>query len=538
MQGSDGWSTCSIASLAADAGRHPRGATDAGAGAVQHARARGPPPVRHGVGGAHAVLPADDRDRRAGGQARPCSASRPHRGSVRVETAAFASRLLCRAAGQPPWTPGEEQEWPGRRRPTPALPGMAPSGRSPPPSRSWRTTCRSASSPTSTRATSRSWRGPSPRTSLAGSVLTSPRKTTRPRTKRTTSPATRRMTSPRPKRTTCSTRRSTTTPRPKLRSSSKTNPRPRPKPTTRSRTRWRTRTSSKTNPRPRQTTRTKRADDEDVSAFEDEMHELQADLGEDWIVRFSVQGGDGLAYRGEGGRKPARGGADRRRATRGRRAARPGRRRVRLTVSRPRSPASPRAAQVHVPARRDRRRRGSRRARPPPARRGGGAGAPISALDLGAAGRGDERPVRARSRTPRAAAPTRSAKETISMRSGSTSAGMAGAARPAEREQLRTQRRRCSWRRARDLSSGSRPCISHAALRGDAGRAAAGVTALGLDAADREHRLAADADHVAAERERVERGVGEPEPAGADEHDVLGDPGAREPRVHAATSPA
>ena len=27
-------------------------------------------------------------------------------------------------------------------------------------------------------------------------------------------------------------------------------------------------------------------------AFEDEMHELQANLGEDWIVRFSVQGED------------------------------------------------------------------------------------------------------------------------------------------------------------------------------------------------------------------------------------------------------
>ena len=30
--------------------------------------------------------------------------------------------------------------------------------------------------------------------------------------------------------------------------------------------------------------------DEAVSAFEDEMHQLQEDLGEDWIVRFSVQG--------------------------------------------------------------------------------------------------------------------------------------------------------------------------------------------------------------------------------------------------------
>jgi hypothetical protein len=47
---------------------------------------------------------------------------------------------------------------------------------------------------------------------------------------------------------------------------------------------------------------TAEADDEDsaegddeqseASAFEDEMHELQADLGEDWILRFSVQGDD------------------------------------------------------------------------------------------------------------------------------------------------------------------------------------------------------------------------------------------------------
>jgi hypothetical protein len=33
------------------------------------------------------------------------------------------------------------------------------------------------------------------------------------------------------------------------------------------------------------------ADDEALD-FEDEMHQLQAELGEDWILRFSVQGGD------------------------------------------------------------------------------------------------------------------------------------------------------------------------------------------------------------------------------------------------------
>jgi hypothetical protein len=32
------------------------------------------------------------------------------------------------------------------------------------------------------------------------------------------------------------------------------------------------------------------AEDEALTAFEEEMHELQEELGEDWIVRFSVQG--------------------------------------------------------------------------------------------------------------------------------------------------------------------------------------------------------------------------------------------------------
>lgn len=32
------------------------------------------------------------------------------------------------------------------------------------------------------------------------------------------------------------------------------------------------------------------AGEEEVSGFEEEMHQLQADLGDDWIVRFSVQG--------------------------------------------------------------------------------------------------------------------------------------------------------------------------------------------------------------------------------------------------------
>jgi hypothetical protein len=35
-----------------------------------------------------------------------------------------------------------------------------------------------------------------------------------------------------------------------------------------------------------------RAETESPPDFEDEMHELQAELGEDWILRFSVQGED------------------------------------------------------------------------------------------------------------------------------------------------------------------------------------------------------------------------------------------------------
>ena len=63
---------------AADAGGHPRRAAGAAARAVQHARARRPAPLQHAAGAAHALLPADDRDRRAGGQARPCPAARAH----------------------------------------------------------------------------------------------------------------------------------------------------------------------------------------------------------------------------------------------------------------------------------------------------------------------------------------------------------------------------------------------------------------------------------------------------------------------------
>ena len=110
---------------------------------------------------------------------------------------------------------------------------------------------------------------------------------------------------------------------------------------------------------------------------------------------------------------------------------------------------------------------------------------------------------------------------------------MRDAARAREREQLAAQRAHVVRVRATDFSAGSRPRGEPRALRRDAGRAVAGVAALRLDAADRHHRLAPDVDHVAAEREREQRRVGEAELAGADEHDVLGDPRARERRVHA-----
>ena len=53
---------------------HPRGAPRAAGRAVQYTRARNHSPLQHAAGAAHAVLPADDRHRRAGGQPRPRAA--------------------------------------------------------------------------------------------------------------------------------------------------------------------------------------------------------------------------------------------------------------------------------------------------------------------------------------------------------------------------------------------------------------------------------------------------------------------------------
>ena len=55
----------------------------------------------------------------------------------------------------------------------------------------------------------------------------------------------------------------------------------------------------------------------------------------------------------------------------------------------------------------------------------------------------------------------------------------------------------------------------------DAGGAGVGVAPLGLDAADREHRLTGDIDHVAAEREGDDGVVGKAELAATDERDLF-----------------
>lgn len=117
------------------------------------------------------------------------------------------------------------------------------------------------------------------------------------------------------------------------------------------------------------------------------------------------------------------------------------------------------------------------------------------------------------------------------MRSGSTSAGCR-APHARECEQLGAEGHEVVGR-AGAFQVRVEAMHEPAAVGGDAGRAATRVAAERLDAADGQHRLAADVDHVASERQRVERGVGEPEPAGADEDDVLGEPRAREQRIDA-----
>ncbi len=109
---------------------------------------------------------------------------------------------------------------------------------------------------------------------------------------------------------------------------------------------------------------------------------------------------------------------------------------------------------------------------------------------------------------------------------------MTRSARPPQGEQLGPQ--------ADDVFGGARRLelrveAPHqpAVLGRDAGRALVGVAALGLDAADGQHGLAADVDHVAAQRERGQSRVGEAQPAGADEDHVLRDPRPREDGIDA-----
>ena len=68
----------------------------------------------------------------------------------------------------------------------------------------------------------------------------------------------------------------------------------------------------------------------------------------------------------------------------------------------------------------------------------------------------------------------------------------------------------------------------------DTGRAMVRVAALGLNAADGEQRFPAHVDHVAPQAEREDGGLGEPEPAGADEHNPLVQPAGMKDLLHAA----
>ena len=68
-------------------------------------------------------------------------------------------------------------------------------------------------------------------------------------------------------------------------------------------------------------------------------------------------------------------------------------------------------------------------------------------------------------------------------------------------------------------------------LGGDPDRAVVGVALLGLDAADRQHRLAADVDHVDAEREGDDGVLRDAELAAAHEDHVVGETGCGEALV-------
>src|SRR4051794_15478931 len=106
------------------------------------------------------------------------------------------------------------------------------------------------------------------------------------------------------------------------------------------------------------------------------------------------------------------------------------------------------------------------------------------------------------------------------------------AARASQRVQLAAQ---CLYVVREALRLVARPdgSAQPAVLRRYADRALARVADLGLDAPDREHRLARDVDHVRPESEREQRGLRKPELAGSDEHDAVGHTFALERRVDA-----
>jgi len=94
--------------------------------------------------------------------------------------------------------------------------------------------------------------------------------------------------------------------------------------------------------------------------------------------------------------------------------------------------------------------------------------------------------------------------------------------RAADLQQLMAQLRDVC-RTSHTFQVGVEPAHQPLRVRRHSGRAPPGVAALGLDAADREHRLAPDVHRVTPEREREQCGVGKAELAGTHEHDIVGD---------------
>ena len=137
-------------------------------------------------------------------------------------------------------------------------------------------------------------------------------------------------------------------------------------------------------------------------------------------------------------------------------------------------------------------------------------------------------PSRARSRRPRPAGWPPSGRFEDLDRIGVDQAGVLDPAGLGHLEQVAAQRLHVVGRRG-PTSAGVQAAGQPGVLGGDAGRAGVGVALLRLDAADREHRLPGDVDHVAAEREGDDGVVGQPELARPDERTVLQAPPRRTP---------